>query len=374
MTLQIDTDIPAGNAIIEEVGENLIRFRPDCRDTKAEPWFYWHFRVRGAGDHPITIESTVPHSMTSRGAAVSRDGGRTWQWIERYNPSGWSFVYDGPPADDLRFSLAMPYTLADFERRLQGLKQTPGWERLELCQSRAGRSVPLLRAGRLDGQERFQVLITARHHCCEMMASYELEGLLEAVLADDSLGRALRESVLFLLIPFVDLDGVEAGDQGKLREPHDHNRDYIEASIYPETQAVRSLVAQQTDERLIAGIDLHCPWVRWGINEKIYLVGSEDLPNARRQVEFALALEDACQGPLPYHASTTLPYGADWNVRKSGYPYCSFGTWMTRHAPGSPMITTIELPYSTAHGAEVNAQTARQFGRDIAIAIHHHWP
>ena len=40
---------------------------------------------------------------------------------------------------------------------------------------------------------------------------------------------------LVYVIPFVDIDGVENGDQGK-QAPHDHNRDYINSPIYPETK------------------------------------------------------------------------------------------------------------------------------------------
>ena len=43
------------------------------------------------------------------------------------------------------------------------------------------------------------------------------------------------------LVPFVDKDGVEEGDQGKNRAPRDHNRDYAGASMYPETGALREL-------------------------------------------------------------------------------------------------------------------------------------
>lgn len=40
-----------------------------------------------------------------------------------------------------------------------------------------------MRVGRLDGKAEHRVLLTSRHHCCEMMATYSLEGLLETVLA-----------------------------------------------------------------------------------------------------------------------------------------------------------------------------------------------
>jgi hypothetical protein len=56
-------------------------------------------------------------------------------------------------------------------------------------------------------------------------------------------GRWLRDRVEFLIVPFVDKDGVEEGDQGKNRHPHDHNRDYATPCLYPEVQALRERAA-----------------------------------------------------------------------------------------------------------------------------------
>ena len=74
------------------------------------------------------------------------------------------------------------------------------------------------------------------------MASWTLEGVLEAVLADTPDGRWARENVEWMAVPFMDLDGVEQGDQGKNRQPHDHNRDYLGRSIYPTVAALKEFV------------------------------------------------------------------------------------------------------------------------------------
>ncbi len=83
-----------------------------------------------------------------------------------------------------------------------------------------------------------------------MMASWSLEGLMDEVLADTTDGRWLREHVEFLVVPFMDKDGVEDGDQGKNRRPHDHNRDYLGESIYPEVAAWRAFVPGWSEGRL----------------------------------------------------------------------------------------------------------------------------
>ncbi len=70
------------------------------------------------------------------------------------------------------------------------------------------------------------------------MATYALEGFLSAVLADDACGRQWQENWEVLAVPFLDKDGVENGDSGKNRAPHDHNRDYNEQPLYPEIAAL----------------------------------------------------------------------------------------------------------------------------------------
>jgi hypothetical protein len=56
---------------------------------------------------------------------------------------------------------------------------------------------------------------------------------MSALLSESKDGRWFRENVEVVIVPFMDKDGVEEGDQGKNRKPHDHNRDYIGESIHP---------------------------------------------------------------------------------------------------------------------------------------------
>ena len=75
-----------------------------------------------------------------------------------------------------------------------------------------------------------------------------------------------------LAIPFMDRDGVEDGDQGKNRTPHDHNRDYNERPLYPEVSALMKL-GESLKPRVLVATDLHCPHIRGEWNDRVYLVG-----------------------------------------------------------------------------------------------------
>jgi hypothetical protein len=71
------------------------------------------------------------------------------------------------------------------------------------------------------------------------------------------------------VVPIVDLDGVVLGEQGKDRAPYDHNRDYVEDSMYPEVAAIK----QYADENEVSfAFDFHAPSHKIGRSNHIFVV------------------------------------------------------------------------------------------------------
>src|SRR5678816_973420 len=138
-----------------------------------------------------------------------------------------------------------------------------------------------------------------------MMASYVIEGIIQQWdLTDTELA----------IIPFVDKDGVEDGDQGKNRKPRDHNRDYDGDSVHPETKAIREWAPKWADGKLLIALDVHCPSIRGARNEVIYQVGQRDPRIWAEQQRFAPFLRDAIKGELPYDPKDDLAFGKEWNA------------------------------------------------------------
>ena len=365
----IDTDFPAANAIIESVETDDVRLRQDQRGS-TERWFYWHFRVRHAQSRTLRFTFTDWDVIGTRGPAVSRDGGRTYTWLGRATVNGPSFTYTfGKDEEETFFAFCLPYLQRHLDMFLGRFEDSPHLRRDSLCLSGKGRAVERLHVGRLDKAAPIRVAVTCRHHACESSASYAAEGMMEAILAgrEGSSGAWLRENVECLFIPFVDKDGVEDGDQGKLRGGRDHNRDYGGQSIYPETAAIRRFLPAFSDGHLRVALDLHCPWIRGRHNEDVYLVGSSDPAIWARQQRFGALLEEVACGDLPYHAADNLPFGTDWNVRRGNE--LSFGRWAAS-LPGMDMTSTIEIPYATVHEAIVTPDNLRALGRDLVAALH----
>ena len=370
--LTVDCDVPGGNIVVDDVDGDAISVHQDLRDTEGD-WFYWYFRVCRAGGRTLTVRFTQSNVIGVRGPGVSTDGGATWSWLGAEAVNGQTFTYAVPDRlGEVRFSFGMPYLQRNLEAFLGRHAGDPHLEVGRLCTSRQGRPVERLRLGCLRDAPRYRILLTSRHHCCEMMATYALEGIMATVLGDSELGRWLREHVDFLVVPFMDKDGVENGDQGKNRRPHDHNRDYNgdapSGSIYPSVRALREQAPDWAKGKLDIAFDMHCPHIRGQHNEDIYFPGGSDPVMWGKVTRFAEILQRVRQGPLPYDPVNNLPFGQGWNTADSLRGLKSFTRW-AQEQPYIGLAAPIEIPYANASGAVVDAETSRLFGRDLARAF-----
>lgn len=368
--LQVDADIPGGNIVVDRIEGDNIHLHQDLRDTAGD-WFYWHFRVRGAAGRTLTFHFSKDHRnpIGVRGPAISTDGGKSWRWLGAQAVRGASFLHAfHPDAVEVRFCFAFPYLESNLQKFLRQFEKDPHLNVQTLCQTRKGRNVELLLLGRLDGKCQQRVALTCRHHCCEMMASYVLEGIIKEVLTDSEDGRWLRDNVEFFIVPMVDKDGVEEGDQGKNRKPHDHNRDYQGKSIYASVQAIRERLPAWSAGKLRFALDLHCPAIRGGSHETIYLVGGPDAEKWREVGRFCTLLESTQSGPLVYRSKNNLAFGQEWNNKANYTTGKPFAHWAAE-LPGVVAATTMEVAYANAEGQAVTDESARALGRDIARAL-----
>ncbi len=375
--LLVDGSFPGGNILINRLETNQVYLRQDLRDTiPGVNWFYWHFRARNAQGRHVTFHFTNGTAVSSRGPAISHDSGRSWFWLGintvRFTTNGFDFEYPFPKrVPEARFCVAPSYLQSDLNRFLRRHARDPALSVGRLCSSKKSRPVELLRAGRVEEHPPLRVLVTARHHACESIASFTLEGLLESVLAPNADGAWLRQNVELVAVPFMDKDGVEDGDQGKCRAPHDHWQDYTGVSLYPEVAALKRLVAQWPNGSLRFALDLHCPELRGaadgpGDAEVIFFAGSMVPSVAAEANVFQRILEREGRGPLRYFGRHDLPAGARWNREEEIASTCL--AWES-HLPGIAVATVMEIPYATAGGQEVSPASARALGGDLAHAL-----
>lgn len=365
-TLTIRSDFPGGNIIVEKIEDNVVKLRQDERDT-ARFWFYWCFKIQGAEGRRVRFDFTQGNVFGNRGPAVSNDDGQSWNWLGLDACDGDSFSYSFAATErSVLFAFAVPYTEANLDEFLKRHEKHPAMLRQELVRSANRRLVELVRSGRIDGHARHRVLLTARHHACESIANFVLEGIWESALEDSELGRWICEHVEILSVPFIDKDGVEAGDQGKMRQPYDHWLDYQADSRYPESRALRYLIESEAKRQPIdVALDIHCPYIR---DSRIFFALGSNRTIAASTTRFCRLLEQHQQGLLTYHLEDNLLFGFKWNVPETYAGRRSFWQW-AETLPGIRAVATLEVPYASVVGSTVTPEAARKLGSDLAIAL-----
>jgi hypothetical protein len=364
----VSSDFAGGNINVLNSSGDTIWLNPDLSETEGE-WFYWYFKVSNISGKEVFFQFMMDNQFTSFGPAYSINNRHSWKWYgeNRVFKNGFSYAFS--PDDTVAwFSMAFPYTEKDLDSFLGRLHNSDRLIRDTLCFSPEGRPVEqisIMPSG--SSNSGIKVLITARHHACEMMASYVLEGIIESTLNEVDLAY-LREKVEFRILPFMDKDGVENGEQGKNRLPRDHNRDYSGAPLYPSTAAVREEIPDWSRGGLKIAIDLHCPWITGEYNEWIFMVGKDDPTMVEKQIRFGESLEKHATGELKFRNSDFLHYGTAWNVKSNNTKGKSFSQW-AMGLDNISLATTIEFPYANILGMQVSKDNSRAFGRAVSMAI-----
>lgn len=371
--IAVDDKLPAGNIIVDGIEGDVVKVRQDQRGTVGEKWFYWAMRVTGAAGRTVKFEfdkNPGGGPVGVRGPVVSLDRGKTFSYPLDGKSRADGFTYAFPKgADEVWFYECHPYVRADWDAFVASHKDKLGkaFEIGTLCKSRKGEDVPLARVGCIRKTPKYRIFMCARHHCSESMGSWVLEGVVDAFLAPDELGAWLRENVELMLVPMTDYDGVQAGDQGKKRGPHDHNRDYTEF-LYPETKAITEWIKSHADGKLDLFLDVHCPWIRGPYNEFLYTPWKdpEIVPSVSDEKRFSKLLEKLQCGSIRYRATDDLPFGQAWN---KGVNYaqglCSVA-WACLNVKGLKVCRSLEVPFANANGAVVTPEVCRQLGHDLA--------
>ncbi len=366
--IHVSSDFPGGNIVVNKIAGDTVWLKPDLSFTKGE-WFYWYFKISNIAGKKVTFKFDQDDIFARYGPGYSINNNYTWKWYGENRIINNSFSYSFSEKDTIAyFSVAFPYVEDNLTDFLGSLRNHKLLKLDTLCYSRENRVVEKISIPSTNRIPTFKVLITARHHATEMMADYVIEGIVNSLLNDRNLNY-LREHVEFMVIPFMDKDGVENGEQGKNRIPRDHNRDYDGESIYNSTAALRDLIPDWSDNKLKVAIDIHCPRVIGGIyEESIYNVGVPNYKIGQNQIFFSQLLEKNSLGELKLYHKNFLPYGKDWNTGNVFSEGTTFATWASA-LEGISLATTIEFPYSNVSGIFVTKDNSRIFGQAIAHSI-----
>lgn len=340
--LQIKSDFEGANITVLSVEDETVNVNVDLRDTIGD-WFYWCFKVENAGGKTLTFKFPNTKRVGYYGAAVSYDF-ENWHW--QYNETGHqgnSFTYTfKEDENEVYFAHDMLYRPERFEEfaKENNLKVET------FCQTEKGRNVPYIDIGK--GKE--TIFLTARHHACESTGSYVLEGVLKEIINNKAF-----ENYRIVCVPFVDYDGVIDGDQGKNREPYDHNRDYDEniEAIYNTVSEIRKF------ENVKFAFDFHSPNHLGGSNDKLFIpIKSYSAVSNVTRFSTLFEKQNSDEAFKHFTKNNIMP-DVGWN--KAGSP--TFAVFFDNK--GAELAFTLETPYfmsgETAFSPEMAIETGKNF-------------
>lgn len=374
--IAVDSAYPGGNVRVLSVDEasGVVRVAPDLRDTEGH-WFHFDFTVRGAAGR--TLKFRFPQDgqpyLSSLGPAICRDGVK-WTWLnadgKRHEPAN-AFDYTFGPADKaVRFAVSIPYAQREWEAFTAKWRTCPDVKFDVLCKSQSGRrDVELLRVP-ARGESQWLFVFTARHHACETTGDPPMEGVLGELMSDSPESRWAREHADFVFVPFMDKDGVEAGDQGKGRSPWDHNGDYLQER-YATVRAFKRLLVRESEGKRIVFVDLHAPYVRsspgqeW--HDHVHCYGASRPEHQAHLREFCARLRRlTADGAIAYSGKYDVGPGHPvWKSLEAAWANGRMGAdpWV-RTLPNAHLATCFEFGYSLCDGI-TTFPALREFGARI---------
>ena len=360
--MRIHNRFVGGNIRVSAVIGNNVYLEQELRDTFTW-WFYWAFCVEEAQGQTLTFHFCNSDVVGYWGPAVSHDN-VNYAWAGKQDRiDGATFRYTfGADESRVFFCYALPYHYTNYENWLR--KQTAPIQTDVFCVSERGRNVPCFTVGNQNAAN--TILFTSRHHACESMATWVLEAATdECIRLSDALKKM---DCNLLVVPFVDFDGVQDGDQGKNRAPHDQNRDYIEdGAIFAVN---RTLMQLPKKKNVIAFVDFHDPWYLGDVNDYLCLI--RELKGVHHLTDdFAANLQvttakNAGSDDIVYRGEHDLfPGDVDWVAIKQN-PVTSTAFWRRNNIR---MAQSIEIPYFGTPDFEYNTKNVKTLGKNIADAL-----
>ncbi|MDO5553183.1 MAG: M14 family zinc carboxypeptidase [Planctomycetia bacterium] len=373
----VDIDFPGGNMIQDDQTEDTFAFHPDRRDSQVHEHTdrHWAIRVRGAEGKKLHFRITgdsIYGYLQNRGPAVSRDGGKSWDWLLREeDPANAQDSFDytfAPDEREVLFSVQPVYTGQQIDLLLADLQGKPIRKEI-LCKTDKGREAELLRFGNPGNSKRVGVVLMSRTHSNETWGSWTLDGLIREIFSGSPEGDYLLANADFFVVPLMDKDGVEDGDQGKMRLPHDHNRDF-DKDRYPTVRELKKQVVAWGEGKRLIGFDFHsgtldlrcAAEVReagWAHDYLFFCVNKSKEEEERRFGQFLLERQK----------NGFAVYTARCDAASDRMVACSDG-WMATVQDVNFLVGPIaEVPAVHPDGRPQSVATARELGANFAKAL-----
>lgn len=246
MPLHINSNFDSGNIICTRAVDPA-DIRLAIRKDHNSDFFQWfHFRLNGAKDTPVTLK------ITNAGAAAYPKGFEDYQAVASSDRESWTRVptsYENgilsiahtPATDSVWYAYFAPYTMEQHARLIARAQQADRVSLDVLGETLDGQTMDLLRIGE-PAADKANFWAIGRQHPGESMAEWWMEGFLDRLLDPaDRTARALRDRVVFHIVPNMNPDGSRRGHLRTNAAGANLNREWSEPAMErsPEVYLVR---------------------------------------------------------------------------------------------------------------------------------------
>jgi len=246
MPLHISSNFDSGNIVCASADDPSNIRLEISKDNNSDFYMWFHFRLTGAKDTPCTLNITnakgaaYPKGWEGYQAVASTDR-ENWVRVPTTYENGILSIRHTPSADSTWFAYFAPYSMERHADLIAQSQLADGVSLDVLGETLDGQPMDLLRIGEpaADKQNYWAI---ARQHPGESMAEWWMEGFIARLLDPaDRTAQALRERVVFHLVPNMNPDGSRRGHLRTNASGANLNREWSEPAMdrSPEVFLVR---------------------------------------------------------------------------------------------------------------------------------------
>ncbi|WP_298636891.1 M14-type cytosolic carboxypeptidase [uncultured Umboniibacter sp.] len=363
----VNSNFDSGNIHLagESNGELLLEIRQD-RYSEYFQWF--HFSV--SGDQGSKLQCCIRNA----GQAAYLEGWPDYRVCFSYDRKTWHRLDTNFDGQNLRFETQLEgntiwfayFEPFSYERHLELVGRAQQHDEVTheiLGLTLDGRPIDLLQIG-TPADAKPIIWVTARQHPGESMAEHLVEGLLNELLSDSELGKALRSQAVFYIIPNMNPDGSVRGHLRTNAAGMNLNREWQSPSKEksPEVFWARSkMISVGGDMFLDIHGDEALPYN--------FVAASEGVANYSA---YMAELENAFRGSLLQRSDQfQTEYGYD--IDAPGKANHTVGSnWMGNHF--KTLALTLEMPFKDNANDPCsrfgwNGERSQQLGKDMLATV-----
>jgi cytosolic carboxypeptidase protein 6 len=366
--------------------EYEISIRPDTNNPKHRLWFYYSVSNAKANQriifHVTNFSKTKSLYREGMSPLVRSKKRQAWQRIPEKNV----FYYRSPqhkksyvlsflfqfddPHDTYYFAYSFPYTYTDLQRYLHELdsRSLHYYARELLCRTVQHRRLDILTiTNAKSSKPKKTIFISARVHPGETPAQYICQGIIDFLVSDSADAKALRDNLVFKIIPMLNPDGVFLGNYRCSYTGYDLNRCWTDPSdwCHPELAGAKKIILQyhhDKSQNLDLFLDIHAHST--AANSFMYCNSTSDRALAERESLFPRMLD---LNSTDFSFQQTK---ADSDPNKEGTGRRALGQMLS---PGVRCYTLEVSFYASTNSAcklvPYTQQSYMELGRNVALTF-----